>query len=248
MKLEKIITWLDKTLNVADFDDVSNNGLQIARDGDEVETVAFAVDASVRAVEAAAQAGAQLLVVHHGISWGGGIRRISGGVSRVVRAAMEANLALYACHLPLDAHETLGNNAQLARLLGLRGIRKAFSYHGNVIGFVGEGRGPRVFKGLEALGVAPSTLQSLTLSPSQLHIGVCSGGAGEFAEEAKELGCDLYLTGEASWGDVIAAENCGMAMVCAGHYATEVFGVRAVSGAMRRALKVNAVDLTERLR
>ena len=80
MKLLRIAEWLNRTLRVAAFDDVSNNGVQIARRGDEVRTVAFAVDASVRAVAAAAKAGAQLLVVHHGISWGGGIRRLEGGV------------------------------------------------------------------------------------------------------------------------------------------------------------------------
>jgi len=187
-----------------------------------VKAVAFAVDASVRAVKAAAKAGAQLLVVHHGISWGGGVKRLSGGVYNVVKAAMDANLAIYACHLPLDAHPTLGNNAQLAKFLGLKKTRPAFNYHGNVIGIIGE--------------------------LSKLMVGVCSGGAGEFAEEAKNLGCDVYLTGEASWGDVIAAENCGMKMICAGHYETEVFGVRAVAAAMKRALKVKTIDLTEELR
>jgi len=223
MKLESIISWLDATLNVAAFDDVSNNGLQVDRKGiGEVRTVAFAVDASLRAVRAAAEAGAELLVVHHGISWGGGVRRLTGGVFNVVAAAREANLAVYASHLPLDAHPKLGNNAQIARLLELKKVRPAFSYHGNVIGLVGERYGHR--------------------------IGVCSGGAGEFAEEAKEQGCDVYLTGEANWGDVIAAENCGMRMICAGHYETEVFGVRAVAGEMKKALKLKTVDLTEALR
>ena len=219
MKIEKIITWLDRTLKVADFDDVSNNGLQVEA-AHEVRAVAFAVDASVRAVEAAAKAGAQLLVVHHGISWGGGIRRISGGVGNVIRAAMKANLAIAAYHLPLDAHPTLGNNAQLAKYFGLKKIRPAFSYHGNVIGVIGTNRHGKL-------------------------IGICSGGAGEFAEEAKNLGCDLYITGEASWGDVIAAENCGMKMVCAGHYETEVFGVRALSKAMKKQLKLCTIDLTK---
>ena len=228
MKIEKIITWLDRTLKVADFDDVSNNGLQVGREEgrgkrEEVKVVAFAVDASVRAVEAAAKAGAQLLVVHHGISWGGGIKRLTGGVGDVVRAAMRTNLAIAAYHLPLDAHPKLGNNAQLAKYFGLKKVRPAFSYHGNMIGVTGENRHGKL-------------------------VGICSGGAGEFAEEAKNLGCDLYLTGEASWGDVIAAENCGMKMICAGHYETEVFGVRALSKALKKALKVKAVDLTERLR
>lgn len=221
MKLKRITEWLDRTLKVDDFNDVSNNGVQIARRSEDVKTVAFAVDASVKSVKAAVAAGAQLLMVHHGISWGGGIRRLGGGVYEVVKAAMDADLAVYACHLPLDAHPTLGNNAQLAKRMGLRKIRPAFSYHGNVIGLVGE---------------RPS---------DKARVGVCSGGAGEFAEEAKRLGCDLYVTGEASWGDVIAAENCGMKMECRGHYETETFGVSAVARAMKRALGVNVVNLTE---
>ena len=246
MKLEKITAWLDKTLNVAAFDDVSNNGLQIERSEvkgqrSEVRCVAFAVDASVRAVEEAAKAGAELLVVHHGISWGGGVRRVSGGVGRVIRAAIANNLALYACHLPLDAHPTLGNNAQLAKLLGLRRVKPAFNYHGNVIGLVG------VLERLETLA-SLERLDKLEGLAAPLTVGLCSGGAGEFAEEAKRLGCDLYLTGEASWGDVIAAENCGMKMICAGHYETEVWGVRAVAKAMKKALRVKTVDLTETLK
>ena len=249
MKLEKITAWLDATLKVADFDDVSNNGLQIDLppspaieqsnnpNNRTISSVAFAVDASVKAVEAAAKAGAQLLVVHHGISWGGGVKRVSGGVGNVIRAAIANNVAVYACHLPLDAHPTLGNNAQLAKLLGLRRVKPAFDYHGNVIGLVGE---------LARRRSAAIGGRRYEFGPGR--IGICSGGAGEFAEEAKRLGCDLYVTGEASWGDVIAAENCGMEMICAGHYETEVWGVRAVAKAMKRALKVKTVDLTEALR
>ena len=258
MKLEKIISWLDRTLKVADFDDVSNHGLQVDRfvastqtlkhsNTQAISTVAFAVDASVRAVEAAAKAGAQLLVVHHGISWGGGIKRISGGVGNVIRAAMKANLAIAAYHLPLDAHPTLGNNAQLAKYFGLKKVRPAFSYHGNVIGLLGECLSSRVFECLSLLGCSDQLKNFQLKNSKTLTLGLCSGGAGEFAEEAKNLGCDLYVTGEASWGDVIAAENCGMKMICAGHYETEVFGVRALSKAMKKALKVKTVDLTERL-
>ena len=236
VKLTDITAWLDRTLRVADFDDASNNGLQIARDGVDVRRVAVAVDASVRAVVAAAGSGADLLVVHHGISWGGGIRRIDGGAYRVIRAAMESNLALYACHLPLDAHPTLGNNAQLAKILGLRRVRPAFSYHGNVIGVVGD-----------SARVRTVMIGDSRFEVPRGRIGVCSGGAGEFAEEAKRLGCALYITGEASWGDVVAAENCGMRMICAGHYTTEVFGVRAIAAAMRRSLKLTVDDLTEEL-
>ena len=210
MKIKRILDWLARELEIAKFDDVSNNGLQIAGPSD-VTKVAFAVDASLESVKAAAACGAQLLVVHHGISWGGGIRRLTGGVYNVVKAAMEGGVALAGYHLPLDASRKYGNNYELARYLGLKKLRPAFPYHGNIIGVTG-------------------------VNPQGVKVGVCSGGAGEFAEEAKELGCGLYITGEASWGEVIAAENCGIEMVCAGHYATETFGVKALARAIQSKL------------
>jgi len=247
MKLEKITDWMDKTLNVAAFDDVSNNGLQIGCFHEEVKTVAFAVDASLEAIETAAERGAELLVVHHGISWGGGIKRLTGGLYHVVDTAMSMGVALYACHLPLDAHPVLGNNAQLAKLFKLKNVKPAFSYHGNVIGLVGKCSVGEFLDGCKLQGWQTGHFGDETTRQSQVRVGICSGGAGEFAEEAKRLGCDVYVTGEANWGDVIAAENCGMRMFCFGHYATEVFGVRAVSKAMKKTLKVKTVDLTETL-
>lgn len=217
MKLKRILDWLDRELAVSEFDDVSNNGLQVEV-ADEVSKVAFAVDASLESVREAAKSHAQLLVVHHGISWGGGVRRIVGGVGNVVRAAIEGGVSIAAYHLPLDANEKYGNNYELARFLGLKRLTPAFAYHGNVIGVTG-------------------------FNPQGIKVGVCSGGAGEFAEEAKNLGCGLFITGEASWGEVIAAENCGMKMVCAGHYATETFGVKALSRAMHGKLRIETVFL-----
>ena len=210
MKIKRILDWLARELEIAKFDDVSNNGLQIAGPSD-VTKVAFAVDASLESVKAAAACGAQLLVVHHGISWGGGIRRLTGGVYNVVKAAMEGGVALAGYHLPLDANRKYGNNYELARYLGLKKLKPAFPYHGNIIGVTG-------------------------VNPQGVKVGVCSGGAGEFAEEAKALGCGLYVTGEASWGEVIAAENCGIEMICAGHYATETFGVKALARAIQSKL------------
>ena len=213
MKLSRIVDWLDRFLDLKAFDDVSNNGVQIARRGEDVKLVAFAVDASVASVEKAAAAGAGLLVVHHGISWGGGVKRLTGGVYNVVKAAIDSDLAVYAAHLPLDANKVCGNNWELARYFALKDIKPAFSYHGNVIGVTGVNAQGR-------------------------KIGVCSGGAGEFAPEAKALGCDLYVTGEASWGDRIAAENVGMPMVCGGHYETETFGVKGLAREMKKRLRI----------
>lgn len=219
MKLNKLVDWLNHTLKVDEFDDVSNNGLQVARDGDEIRRVAVAVDADVESIKAAIKAKAELLIVHHGISWGGGIKRIIGGEYEVIKAALSGNLAIYACHLPLDAHEKYGNNFCLARYLGLKRLTKAFSYHGNIIGLTGYNK-------------------------HGVKIGLCSGGAGCFAPDAKELGCELYVTGEADWGERVAAKNCGMKMICAGHYETETFGVTALAKAISANLKLKTINLT----
>lgn len=211
-KLKDILDWVDKLLAVSKFDDVSNNGLQIARNGDDVKTVAFAVDASLDSVKRSAEQGADLLIVHHGISWGGGIKRVTDAQYEIVRTAIESNMAVAGYHLPLDANKRVGNNYEIARAIGLQKVESAFSYHGNIIGVVGYKDG---FK-----------------------VGVCSGGAGEFAVEAKSLGCDVFLTGEANWAEQIAAENVSMPMLLLGHYESEVFGVKALMREMPKAFRV----------
>ena len=116
----------------------------------------------------------------------------------------------------IEIEKKVGNNWELARYLKLKNIKPAFDYHGNVIGVTG-------------------------FNAHGKKIGVCSGGAGSFAAEAQRLGCDLYVTGEADWGEKIAAENIGMPMICAGHYETETFGVKALAKAMKKALKLSTV-------
>jgi dinuclear metal center YbgI/SA1388 family protein len=241
MKISKIVSWLDATLNTSAFDDVSNNGVQISSSKEEISSVAFAVDASVKSIEKAAEKGAGMLVVHHGISWGGGIKRLEGGVYRVAKAAIVSDLAVYACHLPLDAHPVLGNNARLVKEFNLVKSVRAFRYRSSEIGFVAKATA-RTQNAIDRFAAAAG-VESVRV-PSGVLVGVCSGGAGDFAEEAKRRGCEVFITGEANWGDVIAAENCGMKMLCLGHYATEVWGVRSLSAAMKKALGVQVFDLT----
>ena len=218
MKLEKIVKWLDEVLQSNKFDDVSNNGLQIENSGIDIARVAFAVDASLQSVRAACEQGAQLLVVHHGISWGGGIKRITGGEYNVIGEAIRSRLALYASHLPLDANKKVGNNWQLARFMGLKNISPAFSYHGNIIGVTGISPKKRTVE-----------IGEIKFTIPKGKIGVCSGGAAVFAKDAASSGCKVFVTGEADWGETIAAENIGMEMILAGHYLTETFGVKALA-------------------
>lgn len=216
MKLKEVIEFIDSILKPHEFEDVSNNGLQIECSDKEIKKVAFAVDASLKSVKAAAEAGADLLVVHHGLSWGGGLKRITKATYAIVKTAIDADLAVAGYHLPLDANEEVGNNWELARERKLERITPAFSYHGNVIGVVGY-------------------------TPEGKKVGICSGGAGEFAVRAKELDCDEFITGEANWAEVIAAENVGAPLTTLGHYETETYGVKALSKKIAEKLGLETI-------
>ena len=133
---KEITEFLNEELKIYDIEDSSCNGLQV-ENTDEIKKIGFAVDACLESFEKAAQAGCQMLIVHHGMIWDG-IKYIKGDTYNKVKFLIENNLALYASHLPLDRHETYGNNGVLAILLGLNNI-KPFGYHnGKTLGFIGE--------------------------------------------------------------------------------------------------------------
>lgn len=244
MKIETVTSWLDRTLDVPSFSDVSNNGLQIANAG-AVHKIAFGVDASARFFAAAAAEGADLAVCHHGISWGGGIQRVAGADYAAVAAALKHGIALYGVHLPLDANRKYGNNFTMARALGLAGLAPAFDYHGETIGC--RGRLVRA-EPLDAFlarvrRVVNPGAKFLFRGPDRAvrSVGVCSGGAAEMAAPAAALGCDVLLTGEGGLADYTVCENLGFPVVLAGHYRTEVWGVRALAAAAAKALHVPTV-------
>lgn len=250
MKLKEIIDYLDKTLEIEKFRDASNNGLQISRRGGDVAKVAFGVDASVSFIKAAADAGCGLAVVHHGISWSGGIKAVTGAVYEIVKTAMDCNVALYAAHLPLDAHGEIGNNAVLVRELGLKNPVSAFFYNGRPIGFcaTAEGFSAKDFLELAREKINPAARlfypldeSSLSSGKKNLKVGICSGGAADMVAEAAALGCDVLLTGEGSHQDFILCESAGIPVIAAGHYKTETRGVRALCEFVRKSLGVETV-------
>ncbi|MBP5321918.1 MAG: Nif3-like dinuclear metal center hexameric protein [Kiritimatiellae bacterium] len=235
MRLEEVCAFLDQTLEIGRFSDVSNNGLQIGNDG-TVTKIAFGVDASLRGFRAAVEAGADLLVCHHGLSWGDSLKRITGLNYELVAYAIRHNLAVYGVHLPLDAHPVYGNNAQLCRLLGVGRKRPAFDYHGQPIGFVGSLPRAIPFKAFcdKVREVVTPAIRVLDFGkPSVRTVGIVSGGAAEMVDQAAALGVDVYLTGEPGLVGYTAAENLGMNVIFAGHYATETWGVRALEALLR---------------
>jgi dinuclear metal center YbgI/SA1388 family protein len=227
MLRDDLARHLDGLLNASRIDDYCPNGLQV-EGRPEVGFVVSGVTASVALIEAAAAAGADALLVHHGYFWRGEDPRLVGARKRRIELLLAAGMSLFAYHLPLDLHPVLGNNAQLAARLGL----------------VQEGRtGEQELVAHGALG-APSTLGELAtriedrLGRAPLVIGElarevrrvawCTGGAQGFFETAIGLGVDAYITGEIAEQHVHLARESGVAFVAAGHHATERYGVQAV--------------------
>ena len=137
MKLKELCAYYESLLRISGTDDISLNGLQVGDGEAEIKTVAFAVDAAEETIGKAADAGADLLFVHHGLFWGKPYP-LTGSVYRRFDLLFRRPLALFAVHLPLDLHPTLGNNARLAQTLGLQNILPFGEYHGIKIGFKGE--------------------------------------------------------------------------------------------------------------
>jgi dinuclear metal center YbgI/SA1388 family protein len=242
MSLYELTSYLDETLGVKNVRDVSNNGLQIANGG-RVSRVLAGVDASLRLLEEAVARGADCVVCHHGLSWGDSLKRITGLNHRLVSYALAHNVAVYAVHLPLDAHPRYGNNARLAKAVGLTRLRPAFVYHGETIGFAGTYAKPLAFDAFceRVRAATGGDLRALAFGRTSIAtVGVVSGGGGDMLDQAVELGLDAFLTGEATLQGYTLAENLGFNAVFAGHYATETFGVRALAELIGRRFKVPA--------
>ncbi|MEM7384494.1 MAG: Nif3-like dinuclear metal center hexameric protein [Verrucomicrobiota bacterium] len=206
------------------------NGLQVANHSGEVTRMAAAVDACLPVIESAAAAGAQLLLVHHGLFWNG-IQPIRDAAYQKLKTAFDHDLAIYSAHIPLDVHPDLGNNALLTRALGLTEVEPFFEWKGIQLGLRGRWEGSR-----EALREKLSTAvggSPVHLSPggpeSVRDVGVITGGAGgEVAAMARE-GIDTFITGEGPHHTYALAEECGINLLYGGHYATETFGVKALT-------------------
>ena len=233
--LDDIATLLDTTLRVAEIHDapVALNGLQVENNGC-VTKVALAVDGSQRTIEDAIAAGADLLILHHGIFWSG-LRPLTGWWKAKVQTALNANLAIYAAHLPLDLHPELGNNAGIARGLGLADITPEIDYHGTTIGLAGTYHGTvgQLRDAYAALTGAQVTGVIHNPAAPAGRVVVCSGGAGEEIYQVQEKGYSTYLTGEENHWVSNAARDMGVNMLFAGHYATETFGVKSLGALLQ---------------
>jgi dinuclear metal center YbgI/SA1388 family protein len=235
MECQELCNRLDTELASDAYADVdaSANGLQVGSGEREIEHVAVAVDAAQETFRRAADAGADLLVAHHGLFWGS-IDRLAGQQYDRVATLVENDLCLYAAHLPLDGHVTLGNAAGIADILELE-QRTPFGDHGGEwVGLRGTLSDPVSIDGL-AGQLEPhldtdghnSTLLAFGPDPV-LDVAIVTGSGVDFLEEAVEAGADVLITGEGKQQAYHDAREHGIHVVLGGHYATETFGVRAI--------------------
>jgi len=225
MKREALVQYLNSYLKIAESEDISDNGLQVEGDA-EVCRVAFAVDVCQAAVDAAVAAGAQMLIVHHGMFWGRPVLLVGPHLHRV-KALLAAGCSLYAVHLPLDLHPEVGNNVQLARLLGLR-VTAPFGD----VGVEAEAEAGLTLDDLVArvestTGVVPRVQAG---GPAEVQrVAVVTGRVPREIAGAALAGCDTLITGEPLHDVFHDPAEYGINVVFAGHYATERVGLKALA-------------------
>jgi dinuclear metal center YbgI/SA1388 family protein len=219
-------------LDIEGFSSIDNslNGLQVDSGGAKVSKIAFAVDACLESFRQAADAGAGMLFVHHGLFWGNA-ERVAGILRERLAFLLANNIALYGVHLPLDQHPELGNNAALAQLLGIENLEPFGLYHGRKISWKGTLATPltveEAVKRISFMGRPPAGVYPFG-KRENLTCAVVSGGAPMEALQALEEGVDLYVTGETSHSAYHYAPEGRLNVIAGGHYSTEVWGVRRV--------------------
>jgi dinuclear metal center YbgI/SA1388 family protein len=239
VSLPAIVKYCDRRLRTAEIGDYDGaaNGLQVQNSG-TVTRLAATVDASLATVKLAIAAGADLLIVHHGLFWSK-THPWTGRRHELIKLLVEHDLAVYSSHLPLDAHPKWGNNAQLGAALGFTGLKPFFPTHGQPIGLKTRTNISRLelVKRLErATGASPRLIPGGPEICRQ--IGVVTGGAGGDLKSAAAAGVDTFITGEGPHWTYALAEELGLNVLYGGHYATETFGVKALAAELSRKFKL----------
>lgn len=230
MELVELARYLDNYLRVPAVGDAAEavNGLQVANSG-KVTRVGAAVDLNEATVRLAAGQGVDLLLVHHGLFWGG-LQPLTGPHYRRVAELLRHDIAVYSAHLPLDVHPEVGNNSVLARALGVT-VRSAFGdHHGEAIGVWGDLAVPREALRDRLATHLGATVKLMPFGPvTTQRVGIVTGSGGALIRQAAEAGLDSYVTGEGAHHAYFDAEELGLNVYFAGHYATETVGVKALA-------------------
>jgi dinuclear metal center YbgI/SA1388 family protein len=226
---DEVVRFCDELLDAGSWDDYGPNGLQVPGTA-EVSKIVTGVSAHRELLERAIAAGAQLVLVHHGLFWESQSRALTQQMADRLQVALDNGISVAAYHLPLDAHREIGNNALLCGRLGFALDERPFvEIRGRAIGAIGQSA-----DGIEAAELVRRVVELLDreplvfdAGPAEIRsIGVVSGAGASGLDEAVELGLDAFLTGEPAEQAMADAREGGLHFIAAGHYATETFGVR----------------------
>jgi dinuclear metal center YbgI/SA1388 family protein len=224
---DEIVSFCDRLLEIEGFDDYGPNGLQVPGAA-EVTKIATGVSPTLQMLRGAISAGAELILVHHGLLWGSVEHGLTPALAQRLRTLLEAEASLAAYHLPLDAHPEIGNNALLCERLGLDRGDPIGQVKGSPIGFVGQSPDPIPIAELlervaEVAGQKPLVQGE---GPDEVEtMGIVSGAAASTLPEAALRGVDAFLTGEPAEHAMGEAAEAGIHFIAAGHYATETLGI-----------------------
>lgn len=230
VELRELVAYLDSYLVVGEVPDYPEalNGLQV-EGCPEVRRVCAAVDASEAAIREAVARGCDLLLVHHGLFWGG-VRPLTGRHYRKVAPLIKADVSLYSVHLALDAHSEVGNCAVLGRSLDIALEGRFGEYRGYPVGWWGRTRGTRDELRHRITALLGQAVRLIAGGPEAVdRVGVLTGGGSGYIEAAARVGLDTLITGEGSHQTYFDAMESGVNVFYAGHYATETWGVRALA-------------------
>jgi dinuclear metal center YbgI/SA1388 family protein len=248
----EILAEADRLLEPQRFEDYCVNGLQVPG-AEHVHTIATGVTAHAELFSLAAGEHADLLLVHHGLVWGSGIATIDAQLKRRLRILFDADIALAAYHLPLDAHPQIGNNALLAHALGAEDLAPFALHHGQPIGFLARVPGDddggddglaahELFARVHAL----TDRRPLVFDagpPRVRRLAIVSGAGADYLDDAAAAGADALLTGEVSERSMAHAREAGVHLIAAGHYATETFGIRRLGERLAERFQLRHVFL-----
>lgn len=249
MELSEFSAWLNELLTPQFFSDYCNNGLCVEA-SDQVTKVVTGVDFRDRLIDAAIEEGADCIIVHHPNGfWKGEDRILTGKFGERMRRLMKHGISLYGFHLPLDGHRGIGNNALIAKAMGLNVVQGFMQEGEGTVGVIGEWDSPATqVEFLESANIAfPLGVQNKLFYGSDRikRVAICSGSGASGMDEALALGCDAFVTGEIKEAVPILVEEAKFNLISAGHYRTEVFGVRALAQKITENLQISAkfVDL-----
>ncbi|MEF3280670.1 MAG: Nif3-like dinuclear metal center hexameric protein [Elusimicrobiota bacterium] len=242
MKRDKLITFLNNYLKANEIKDSSQNGLQV-EGKDEIKKILFGVSYSSKLVEKAIQEKAEMIILHHGILWNKPIR-ICGIFKKRVEPLIKNEINLAAYHLPLDIHPKIGNNISILKIFNIKHFENFGDYNGIKIGFIGK-----LPKKISLEEIANKIKKEINKNAIFINYGkkliekiaVVSGGGTNFFEEAVIKGADIFITGEGDEKAYELAREYRSNFVSAGHYRTEVFGIKELSKIISKKFKIKTL-------